>query len=366
MENNDNIMFYHEINIPDYVFTLNLIYSPFKFIFLISNTHKIKFIRHIFHYHDNLYEEIVLFQINISNIIINNYDLFTKIILMISLNLNSNNYINEYEENIFFVCNSFNNIVDSCDFNFLNKVLLENINKNECMYKNMSLLKEDIKKKNDIIHKITNSINDISIMSDKNYFNKLDAFSKNNDNTLIKLKNVIDEKNDTLRKLNISIFEKEDILNKLTINIDNNNLLIDESNDKLNQLNILIDDKNNLLEILNLSNDKFNHGVVIDLESKLILQKNKMNSLNDKYNYQKQETEKLSIIIKNNNLNIDNLTNKNIFLNKSIKNENNKFDKLNTIFIELERNSYIDNIIINILITLVIVLMSKIIYIYLV
>jgi hypothetical protein len=89
-----------------------------------------------------------------------------------------------------------------------------------------------------------------------------------------------------------------------------------------------------------------------------------MNSLNDKYNYQKQETEKLSIIIKNNNLIIENLEKKNIYLNQCIKNENDKFDKLNTIFLKLDRLTNIDNIIINILTTLVILLIAKLIYIH--
>ena len=387
MENIDNIVFYHEINMPEYIYTQNLICKPFKFIFFISKTDKIKLIKQIFDYQNNSYEESVLFEIYISNIIKNNYELFTKIILMIGLNINSNNYICEYEENMFYICNSFNNIVDSCDFNFLNKVILSNVKKTESMYKNIFLLKEDIKKKNIIINKITGSINDINdmaIMTDKNYFNKLAASSKNKniEDTPSKLKNLIEENDDIFRKLKISIFEKEEILNNLTITvsekediltkingmIDEKNLLIDESSDKLNKLNILIDNKNNVLDILNetvnLSNDKFNHEVVIDLESKLITAKNRMNILNNKYNFQKQETEKLSFIIKNNNLILENLTNKNIYLNQNIKNENNKFNKLNTIFLELEMKANIDNIIINILITLVIILISKILYIY--
>lgn len=387
MENIDNIVFYHEINMPEYIYTQNLICKPFKFIFFISKTDKIKLIKQIFDYQNNSYEESVLFEIYISNIIKNNYELFTKIILMIGLNINSNNYICEYEENMFYICNSFNNIVDSCDFNFLNKVILSNVKKTESMYKNIFLLKEDIKKKNIIINKITGSINDINdmaIMTDKNYFNKLAASSKNKniEDTPSKLKNLIEENDDIFRKLKISIFEKEEILNNLTITvsekediltkingmIDEKNLLIDESSDKLNKLNILIDNKNNVLDILNetvnLSNDKFNHEVVIDLESKLITAKNRMNILNNKYNFQKQETEKLSFIIKNNNLILENLTNKNIYLNQNINNENNKFNKLNTIFLELEMKANIDNIIINILIILVIVLISKILYIY--
>jgi len=383
MENIDNIIFYHEINIPDYVYIENLIFKPFKFIFLISKTDKIKLLKNTFDYHNNSYEEVILFEIYMSNIIKNNFELFTKIILMIGLNINSNNYIKEYEENMFYICNSFNNIVDRCDFSFLNKVILSNVKKTESMYKNIFLLKEDIKKKNMIINKITGSINDINdmtMMTDKNYFNKLAASSKNKniDDTPSKLKNLIEENNDILSKLKISIFEKEDILNKIIITIDEKEiilnkiiitidektLLIDESIDKLDKLNFLIDNKKNAIDKLNLSNDKFNYEVVIDLESKLIIAKNKMNILNNKYNFQKQETEKLSIIIKNNNLILENLNNKNITLNQNIKNENNKFNKLNTLFLELENKTKIDNVIINILIILIIVLLSKLIYIY--